>query len=93
MNDTSSDDGKRIIKNRASRYISENGVVCNAPAINNPVTLVGNGDLYSTLNDMQKWDEAFRTEKSLLRRVLKLSLLLMFLREIQLCVLMVMDGL
>lgn len=63
MNDSGSDDGKCIIKNRAYRYISDNKMVINAPAIDNPITLLGSGDLYSSLDDMHKWDQALRTER------------------------------
>lgn len=68
MNNTGSDDGKRIIKNKSYRYISENNTVINAPAIHNPITLLGNGDLYSCLDDMYLWNQALKTEKIITKK-------------------------
>jgi CubicO group peptidase (beta-lactamase class C family)/mannose-6-phosphate isomerase-like protein (cupin superfamily) len=54
---------EKIIKNKAYGYCNYEGSITIAPAIKNPITLLGNGDLYSTLDDMHAWDQALYTEK------------------------------
>ena len=65
MADSGSDANQLTIKNKASGYIVNNGVITTAPSINNPVTLLGNGDLLSSLDDLYKWDQALYDEKIL----------------------------
>lgn len=57
MNDTGSCFEELVIKNKAFGYCSKNNKIYNSPSVNEPV-LVGNGDLYSTIDDMHKFMEA-----------------------------------
>ncbi len=63
MNSTGHVNSKVAIKNHALGYAKESDKIATAPPINAPITLLGNGDLYSCLEDMLLWDQALDTEK------------------------------
>ncbi len=65
MHDTGSYNLK-LVNNRASGYIYEDNIIYNAETPNNPVTLLGNGDLYSSLEDLYKWDRELQKNKDLI---------------------------
>ncbi len=48
----------RLVKNKASGHWMQNGNLCATPAVNSPLTLAGNGDLYASLDDMHSWTQA-----------------------------------
>ena len=66
-NDAGTDD---LIPNRASGYVPV-GVrdIANAPYLNWSIK-IGNGSLYSTVDDLYKWDRALYTEKLLKKKTL-----------------------
>jgi CubicO group peptidase (beta-lactamase class C family) len=58
MNDTGADRHEIVLDHRASGYQpAEDGTIQNAPAIFMPL-LTGGGNLYSTVEDMARWDRA-----------------------------------
>jgi CubicO group peptidase (beta-lactamase class C family) len=58
MHDTGEDRPELILNNRASGYeIDETGDIQNAPTIFMPI-LTGGGNLYSTVEDLARWDRA-----------------------------------
>ena len=58
LKDTGEDEHPEILPNRASGYIeNEDGTLGNAPYIHMP-TMTGGGNLYSTVEDLSKWDRA-----------------------------------
>lgn len=58
MHETGADRQEPILLHRAAGYLrSEDGVVENAPDIYMPI-LTGGGNLYSTVEDMARWDHA-----------------------------------
>jgi len=59
MNDTGADRAEDILENRAGGYLREEGVLEDAPAIFMPI-LTGGGNLYSTAEDLVRWDRALR---------------------------------
>lgn len=59
MKKTGVDINGRILENRAIGYISNNGIVEQAPYVNMQL-LKGGGNMYSTVNDLLKWDQAIR---------------------------------
>jgi len=62
MKDTGCDDYGRIIKNRASGYSFVDGELVNAGYIDMSFP-VGAGALYSTVQDLYRWDRALYTKK------------------------------
>jgi CubicO group peptidase (beta-lactamase class C family) len=71
MDETGNDDGSdHLIPNRASGYVPV-GIrdVENAPYLNWSIK-TGNGSLYSTVDDLYKWDRALYTEKILKKSTL-----------------------
>lgn len=66
MEDTGHDgQAGRILKRRASGYVpAGTSGIANAPC-RDWTNLTGNGSLYSTVEDLYKWDRALRTEKIL----------------------------
>ena len=70
MHDSGSDASEAIVKNRAYGYSAKNNALYRAPLVNNSVTLIGNGDLYSSLDDLYTWDQALYTEKILSKQSL-----------------------
>lgn len=69
MKDTGYDHNNIIIKNRAAGYTVRNGRLENADYINMTVP-GGAGALYSTVEDLYKWDRALYTEKLVKRATL-----------------------
>ncbi len=63
MTNTGHETQNLILQNRASGYIKEQQEVKNAPLTDSPITLIGNGDLYSCLEDLYLWDQALYSEK------------------------------
>ena len=57
MSDTGYDDAKKVLKNRASGYISRNGRLSNAD-FNDMGLPYAAGGLYSTAHDLYKWDRS-----------------------------------
>ena len=55
MDDTGADRPEVILENRASGYRGEEGVLVNAASIHMPI-LTGGGNLYSTAEDLSRWD-------------------------------------
>jgi CubicO group peptidase (beta-lactamase class C family) len=72
MNDTAHDGNPAaILPNRASGYAAVGfGSLENAPFLDWSIK-TGNGSLYSTVDDLYKWDRALYTEKLLKRRTLE----------------------
>jgi len=65
MADSGMDKHSTILKNRAAGYThDENNILINAPYMNAPVTFAA-GSLYSTVEDLYRWDRALYTEKIL----------------------------
>ena len=64
MHSTGGDRPDKIIGGRASGYELADGVLVNAPAIHLP-RLTGGGDLYSTVEDLQRWHGALAAKKLL----------------------------
>lgn len=69
MKDTDYDDNQRVLKNRASGYSLRGGGLVKASHVNMSV-LFSAGGLYSTVEDLYKWDQALYTEKLVPRRAL-----------------------
>jgi CubicO group peptidase (beta-lactamase class C family) len=57
MSDTGSDRPEPVTANRASGYVLKEGYLENAPPIYMPI-LTGGGNLYSTIEDLLRWDQA-----------------------------------
>jgi CubicO group peptidase (beta-lactamase class C family) len=57
-----------MIKNKASGYTVKDTMLYNAPSITNPMSLLGNGDLYSSLDDMFAFNEALHGGKILSKK-------------------------
>lgn len=64
MSDTGYDQESEIITDRASGYYDEDGLLKNAPYINMSIPQ-GAGGLYSTIEDLYKWDRGLYEEKLL----------------------------
>ena len=58
MNNTGSYTSETNLKNCAHGYLKENNEIKKAPPIVAPLTLQGNGNLYSTLEDMYRYNQA-----------------------------------
>jgi CubicO group peptidase (beta-lactamase class C family) len=58
MTNTGSDEPEKIIKNRAAGYFTDSTGTYNSTFIYMPI-LTGGGNLYSTLEDLLKWDQSF----------------------------------
>jgi CubicO group peptidase (beta-lactamase class C family) len=69
MNNSGCDNQKEIITNRAQGYEYDNGIV-NAEYIDMSFPM-GGGNLYSTTEDLFKWDQALYTEKLVTRESLE----------------------
>ena len=71
MQDTGHDgDAGTILRNQASGYVPKGTTgIANAPC-RDWTNLTGNGSLYSTVEDLYKWDQALRTERILNRNSL-----------------------
>jgi CubicO group peptidase (beta-lactamase class C family) len=67
MMNTGYDSNSRIIKNRAAGYVLQNGSLVNAPYIDMSVPYAA-GSLYSTVEDLLRWEQSFYTEKLLSRK-------------------------
>lgn len=57
MRDTGGDRADTLLSNRASGYVVKDGILLNAPPIYMPI-LTGGGDLYSTVEDLGRWNRA-----------------------------------
>lgn len=64
MNDTGYDHDSTIILNRAAGYFFDNEEIRNAPYLNMDIPQ-GAGGLYSTVEDLYKWDRGLRSNKLL----------------------------
>jgi CubicO group peptidase (beta-lactamase class C family) len=62
MDDTGADTPDVILKDRASGYMLEGGVLKNAPIIYVPI-LTGGGNLYSTVEDLSEWERALTARR------------------------------
>ena len=62
MRDTGADGPDVVLKRRAKGYIFKNDKLRNAPPIHIPI-LAGGGDLYSTVEDMARWDRGLREKR------------------------------
>ncbi|HEY6187875.1 MAG TPA: serine hydrolase domain-containing protein [Pyrinomonadaceae bacterium] len=62
MANTGSDHNERLIMNRANGYIRRGATILNAPYIDMSIP-TGGGSLYSTVEDLFRWDQALYTEK------------------------------
>ena len=62
MDDTGADTPDAVLKDRASGYILEEGVLKNAPVIFMPI-LTGGGNLYSTVKDLSEWERALTAQR------------------------------
>ena len=60
-----------VIKNKASGYVLQNGKLCNASYIQSPLTLVGNGDIYSSLHDLHIFYDALFAGKIITKNSLE----------------------
>lgn len=60
MNDTGYDDNRRILKNRAAGYSMRGGTLINAAYVEMSIPFAAGG-LYSTVEDLYKWDQALYT--------------------------------
>jgi CubicO group peptidase (beta-lactamase class C family) len=69
MNNSGCDNQKEIIPNRAQGYEYDNGIV-NAEYIDMSFPM-GGGNLYSTTEDLFKWDQALYTERLVTRESLE----------------------
>lgn len=63
MHNSGQDKFKNYLSNHAHCYIKEKNTIKNSPSINSPITLLGNGDLYASLNDLYKLDQALHKGK------------------------------
>jgi len=64
MNDTGADQHSLILPHRASGYIGKGSNLVNAPPIHMS-NLTGSGNLYSTVEDLVRWDQALIGHKLL----------------------------
>lgn len=71
MNDSGQDDSESVLKDHAIGYVKINYALQKVPSILGPITLVGNGDLYSSVQDLYKWDQALEAEKIVSKRSLE----------------------
>ncbi|HKO96525.1 MAG TPA: serine hydrolase domain-containing protein [Pyrinomonadaceae bacterium] len=62
MSDTGSDHPAPVIANRASGYVFSKGHLENAPTMYMPI-FSGGGNLYSTVEDLFRWDQALYSTK------------------------------
>jgi CubicO group peptidase (beta-lactamase class C family) len=69
MNNSGCDNQKEIISNRAQGYEYDNGII-NAEYIDMSFP-IGGGNLYSTTEDLFKWDQALYTERLVTRESLE----------------------
>lgn len=69
MNDSGVDDNYAIIPRRAAGYIMHNGQLANAGFIDMSVPFAA-GSIYSTVEDMLKWDQALYTTSLLPQKAL-----------------------
>jgi CubicO group peptidase (beta-lactamase class C family) len=69
MKDTDYDDNQRILKNRATGYSLRGGNLVHAAYVNMSIPFSAGG-LYSTVEDLYKWDQSLYTEKLISRQTL-----------------------
>lgn len=67
MKDTGSDRPELVLNDRASGYDFKDGRLLNAPIIYMP-KLAGGGNLYSTVEDLLRWDQALYTDRILSKK-------------------------
>lgn len=67
MSDTGSDRPGPVVANRASGYVFSEGRLENAPAVYMPI-FSGGGNLYSTVEDLLRWDQALYSAKAVSRK-------------------------
>jgi CubicO group peptidase (beta-lactamase class C family) len=70
MKDTDYDDERRVLKNRAAGYSLRGGSLVKAARVNMSIPFSAGG-LYSTVEDLYKWDQALYTEKLVSKRTLE----------------------
>jgi len=70
MNDTGIDSHSKVIKNRADGYFPAGEGIVNSPYLDMSIP-TGGGGLYSTVEDMYKWDRALYTEKLVTQKTLE----------------------
>jgi len=75
MYDTGSISTGRIVLHKASGYIAKDALLYTAPAIMNPITLLGNGDLYSSISDMHIFMQALFSGTIISKNSLAITLL------------------
>lgn len=69
LRNTGYDSSSRVIKNRAAGYVMRNDMLVNASYIDMSIPYAG-GALYSTTEDLLRWEQALYTEKLLSRKSL-----------------------
>ncbi|MDA2938992.1 beta-lactamase family protein, partial [Acidobacteria bacterium AH-259-A15] len=62
MHDTGTDQPEVVLERRARGYVFEDGTLRNAPTLYIPI-LTGGGNLYSTVEDLARWDRALREKR------------------------------
>ena len=62
MHDTGADQPELVLERRARGYVYEDGTLRNAPTIYIP-NETGGGNLYSTVEDLARWDRALREKR------------------------------
>lgn len=70
MKDTGYDHSEALLANRASGYVLTDEGLRNAPYMDMSIP-VGGGALYSTIEDLYRWDRALYTEKLVKKETLK----------------------
>lgn len=70
MSDTGYDSATGIIPHRASGYRRDGGTLVNSPYLDMPISYSAGG-LYSTVEDLYRWDRALDSEKLVSRRSLE----------------------
>lgn len=71
MHNTGSNADEVVVDNQARGYEAVNDTFQSAPPVVSPITLLGCGDLYSSLDDMYKWDQGLETEKIITKKSLE----------------------
>jgi CubicO group peptidase (beta-lactamase class C family) len=69
MTGTGYDSSSRVIRNRAAGYAPQGGALVNAPYIDMSIPYAA-GALYSTVEDLLRWEQALYTERLLSRKSL-----------------------
>jgi CubicO group peptidase (beta-lactamase class C family) len=63
MNNSGQDISESVLNDHAIGYAKINHELQKVPSIHSPITLIGNGDLYSSVEDLFRWDLALEAER------------------------------